>query len=134
MEASQNTSGDPPMTIAFWCVFVAALLPYVVFGFVKGLDPRNMRAKVGELTGLSARAHAAHLNAFEAFPPFAAAAIISHLSLGANTTTNLLCVAFVAARLAHMGFYLADRQPPRSAAFGIGTLIVIVMFLHAAWA
>jgi uncharacterized MAPEG superfamily protein len=121
------------MTIAFWCVFVAALLPYVAFNLVRGLDPRNMRANVKQLTGLSARAHAAHLNAFETFPPFAAAVIISHLSLGDNTVTNLLGVAFIAARLAHMGFYLADMQPPRSAAFGVGLLLVIVMFLHAAW-
>ena len=121
------------MTIAFWCVFVAAALPYVPFGLVKGLDPRNTRAGVRDLTGLSARAYSAHLNAFEAFPPFAAAVIISHLSLGANGVTNMLALAFLAARLAHIGFYLADRQPPRSAAFSLGIVIVIVMFLHAAW-
>jgi uncharacterized MAPEG superfamily protein len=121
------------MTIAFWCVLVAALLPYVPFGFVKGLDPKNMRANVKDLAGLSARAHAAHLNAFEAFPPFAAAVVISHLTLGANLWSNILALAFLVARLGHMGFYLADRQPPRSAMFGLGMTIVIVMFIHAAF-
>ena len=121
------------MTIAFWCVLIAALLPYVPFGLVKGLDPGNPRAKVLDLAGLPARAHSAHLNAFEAFPPFAAAVIISQLALGANTVTNLLAVAFIVARAAHMGFYLADRQPPRSAAFFVGALIVVVLFIHAAW-
>ncbi len=121
------------MTIAFWCVLVAALLPYVPFGLVKGLDARLPRAGVMDLAGLSARAHAAHLNAFEAFAPFAAAVVISHLTLGANAWTNILALAFLAARFAHMGFYLADRQPPRSAAFGAGLLIVVAMFLHAAW-
>jgi uncharacterized MAPEG superfamily protein len=121
------------MTIAFWCVFVAALLPYAPFGFVKGLDPKNPRADVKNLEGLSARAHSAHLNAFEAFPPFAAAVIISHLTLGPNGWSNLLALAFLAVRFAHMGFYLADRQPPRSAAFGLGLMIVVVMFIHAAW-
>jgi uncharacterized MAPEG superfamily protein len=120
------------MTIAFWCVLVAALLPYAPFAFVKGLDANNPRAGIKQLTGLSARAHAAHLNAFEAFPPFAAAVIVSHLSLGWNTWTNVLALLFLAARLAHMGFYLADRQPPRSAAFTAGLLIVVVMFVHAA--
>jgi uncharacterized MAPEG superfamily protein len=120
------------MTIAFWCVLVAALLPYVPFGLVKGLDPKNPRLSVKNLSGLPARAHAAHLNAFEAFPPFAAAVIISHLTLGANIWTNLLALLFLVARFAHLGFYLADQQPPRSAAFGIGALIVVLIFLHAA--
>ena len=120
------------MTIAFWCVFVAAALPYVPFGLVKGLDPKNPRSTVRNLSGTAARAHSAHLNAFEAFPAFAAAVIISHLTLGANTWTNLLALAFIVARIAHIGFYLADRQPPRSAAFTVGLVIVIVMFIHAA--
>jgi uncharacterized MAPEG superfamily protein len=122
------------MTIAFWCVLVAALLPYVPFGLVKGLDPKVPRAKVKDLEGVPARAHGAHLNAFEAFPPFAAAVIISHLTLGANRWTNILALLFLLARFAHMGAYLADRQPPRSAAWGAGLLIVIVIFVHAAWA
>lgn len=121
------------MTIAFWCVLVAALLPYVPLGFVKGLDPKVPRANVKDLSGLPARAHGAHLNAFEAFPPFAAAVIISHLTLGANRATNILALAFLLARFAHMGFYLADRQPLRSAAFFAGAIIVVAIFLHAAW-
>jgi uncharacterized MAPEG superfamily protein len=121
------------MTIAFWCVLVAALLPYAPFGMVKGLDPKNPRSGVGELSGLAARAHSAHLNAFEAFPPFAAAVIISHIRLGPNGWTNILALVFLAARFAHMGFYLADSQPPRSAAFFVGAMVVVLMFLHAAW-
>ena len=121
------------MTIAFWCVLAAAFLPYAPFGLVKGLDPGNPRAGIRDLTGRSARAHSAHLNAFEAFPPFAAAVIISHLTLGANLWTNLLALAFLVARVAHMYFYLADRQPPRSAAFSAGAVIVVLMFLHAAF-
>jgi len=121
------------MTIAFWCVLVAALLPYVPFGLVKGLDPKAPRVAVKDLTGLPARAHGAHLNAFEAFPAFAAAVIISHLSLGANLGTNVLALLFLVARAAHMGFYLADMAPLRSAAFGVGLLIVVAMFVHAAF-
>jgi uncharacterized MAPEG superfamily protein len=121
------------MTIAFWCVLAAALLPYAPFGLVKGLDPKNPRTGITVLNGRSARAHSAHLNAFEAFPPFAAAVIISHLRLGPNGWTNVLALAFLVARIAHMYFYIADQQPPRSAAFSAGALIVVVMFLHAAW-
>jgi uncharacterized MAPEG superfamily protein len=120
------------MNLSFWCVMIAAVLPYVPFGLVRGLDPKNPRLGAKTLTGLPARAHAAHLNAFEAFPPFAAAAIISYLSLGVNMWTNVLAVLFIVARLAHMGFYLADMQPARSAAWTAGMVVVLAMFLHAA--
>src|ERR1700761_2000062 len=120
------------MTIAFWCVLAAAFLPYAPFGLVKGLDPGNPRAGIRDLDGRSARAHSAHLNAFEAFPPFAAAVIICHLTRGPNTAANILALAFLVVRFAHMGFYIADRAPLRSAAFFIGALIVVALFVNAA--
>jgi uncharacterized MAPEG superfamily protein len=39
-------------------------------------------------------------------------------------------VTFLVARFAHMGFYLADKQPPRSAMFFIGMILTIIIFLH----
>ncbi len=121
------------MTIAFWCVLVAAILPYVPFSFAAGaVDQRAPRKAVAQLEGLPARAHGAHLNAFEAFPPFAAAVIISHLAIGANSLANGLAITFIIVRVAHMGFYLGDRPPLRSAAFFVGLIIDIVIFVHAA--
>ena len=58
-----------------------------------------------------ARGYGAHLNGFEAFPFFAAAVIVSHVVEGANATVGWLAVAFIAARAAHMAFYLMDRRP-----------------------
>ncbi len=85
------------MTIAFWCVFVAALLPYVPFGFASTkLDPHAPRLGAPALEGLAARAYGAHLNGFEAFPFFAAAVIVSHIVEGANATVGWLALAFVA--------------------------------------
>ena len=69
----------------------------------------------------AARAYGAHLNAFETFPPFAAAVIIAHVVEGAERDrSTCLAMLWIVARLAHMGFYLADRQPLRSAAFFVG--------------
>ena len=83
--------------------------------------PKRRASGVAQLEGLPARAYGAHLNAFEAFPPFAAAVIIAHLVEGASTTINVLAMLFILARLApSCGFYLADRQPLRSAAFFVG--------------
>ncbi|MGO9770189.1 MAG: MAPEG family protein [Roseiarcus sp.] len=122
------------MTIAFWCVFVAALLPYVPFGFASTkLDPHAPRLGAPALQGLAARAYGAHLNGFEAFPFFAAAVIVSHVVEGANATVGWLAVAFVAARLAHMAFYLTDRQPLRSACFFVGLALTAVIFIHPAF-
>ena len=122
------------MTIAFWCVFVAALLPYVPFGFASTkLDPHAPRLGAPALQGLAARAYGAHLNGFEAFPFFAAAVIVSHVVEGANATVGWLAVAFVLARLAHMAFYLVDRQPLRSAFFFVAMALTIVIFVHPAF-
>ena len=121
------------MTIAFWCVLVAALLPYVPFGFAaKHLNPRAMREGVDKLAGLPQRASGAHLTAFETFPPFAAAVIVSHSVEGASATVDGLAVLYILVRLGHIGFYLADRQPLRSAMFGLGMLLMIAIFVHPA--
>jgi uncharacterized MAPEG superfamily protein len=122
------------MTLAFWCVFVAALLPYVPFGFASTrLDPHAPRLGAPALQGLAARAYGAHLNGFEAFPFFAAAVIVSHVVEGANATVGWLALAFIVARLAHMAFYLMDRQPLRSACFFVGLALTAVIFIHPAF-
>lgn len=122
------------MTIAFWCVLVAALLPYAPFGLVSSkVDMRAPRKGERDLDGLPGRALGAHLNAFESFPSFAAAVIISHIVEGASATVNWLALAYIVARLAHVGFYLADKQPLRSAAFFVGLVLTIVIFVHPAF-
>ena len=122
------------MTLAIWCFLVAALLPYVPFGLAKGkLDPHAPRLGAPRLEGLAARAHAAHLNAFEAFPFFAAAVIVSQVVEGPSATVGGLAVAFLGARIGHIGFYLADRPPLRSACFTLGLLLTAVIFIHPAF-
>ncbi len=122
------------MTIAFWCVLVAALLPYAVFGPASAkLDIKLPRKLAGELEGLPARAYGAHLNHFEAFPFFAAAVIVAHVAGGPSALVNWLAVAFVAVRLFYTAAYLADRQPLRSSSFFVGLLISIAIFVSPAF-
>lgn len=122
------------MTIAFWCVLVAALLPYVPFGLASSkLNPHMPRVGAQALDGIAARGYGAHLNGFEAFPFFAAAVIVSHLVEGANATVGWLALAFIAARLAHLAFYLMDRQPLRTTFFFIGLALTVVIFVHPAF-
>ena len=103
------------MTIAFWCVLVAALMPYLPFGLAAGrLDPNAPRRNTSELEGRVARAYGAHLNAFENFGPFAAAVIISYLVESANSTVNVLALVL------------------RTLSWIAGMLMVIAIFVHSA--
>jgi uncharacterized MAPEG superfamily protein len=55
------------MTIALWCIFIAATLPYVPFSYVKGLDPIQPRHHVGDLAERSLRAYGAPSTAWRRF-------------------------------------------------------------------
>ncbi len=121
------------MTIAFWSILIAGTLPYVAFGFVKGLDARNPRAGVAGLEGQAARAYAAQLNGFETFPLFAAAVIVSHIVRGPSVAANILAVVYLLLRIGHMAAYIGDRQPLRSAAFTLAQLESAAIFIHPAF-
>ncbi len=72
------------MSIAYWCVLVAALLPYIATAIAKAggerFSNRNPRLWLDKQQGFRARANAAQANGFEAFPFFAAAVIVAHLT------------------------------------------------------
>ncbi len=117
------------MTIAIWCILIAAVLPYVAFNFVKGLDPNQPRVGAGALTGQTARAYGAQLNGFETFPLFAAAVIVAHRVGGPSRIVDILSVLYVLLRLGHMAAYIAGRQPLRSAAFTVAQLVALAIFV-----
>jgi uncharacterized MAPEG superfamily protein len=124
------------MTIALWCVFTAALLPYAATVTAKSdrrsYDNRNPRAWLARQEGFRARANAAQMNAFEAFPFFAAAVIVAHLLRGPQPLVDTLALVFIAARLAHLACYLANRAALRSLVWFVGFLTVIAIFVTAA--
>lgn len=125
------------MTIAYWCVLVAALMPYVAASVAKAAageryDNRNPRAWLLQQQGLSARANAAQANGFEAFPFFAAAVIVAHLTQAPQERIDALAVMFVLARLAYAVFYLADWHWARSIAWTIGIVATITLFVSGA--
>jgi uncharacterized MAPEG superfamily protein len=117
------------MTIAIWCILIAATLPYVPFSFVKDLDPNQPRYHVGELVGQSARAYGAHLNGLETYPFFAFAVIIAHIIGGPSRVTDVLAVIYILLRIGHMIAYVAGRQPLRTAAFTVAQLVALAIFI-----
>ena len=121
------------MTIAFWCVLAAGLMPYVFVGIGKsnGLDNNNPRPAALTLTGARARAYWAHQNSFEAFPLFAAAVIVNHLLRGPNLLANELALAFVLLRIVYGALYMANLATPRSVSWFLGLICVIALFATA---
>ncbi|MDH5830924.1 MAPEG family protein [Luteimonas sp. M1R5S18] len=119
------------LATAYWCVLIAALLPYVWVAFAKtgapGYNNRNPRAWLGKQEGnyRVQRANAAHLNAFEAFAPFAAGVVMAQLAGVDPGRIALLAVAFVVLRIAHGVCYLADLPRWRSLAWITGYACVL---------
>ena len=128
------------MTIAFWCVLLAIMLPYVCtylakfagggFGLRHNHDPR---AFLDTLEGLPRRAYAAQLNSFEILPGFAAAVIIAEMVGNAQTgTIDALAVLFITTRVLYIIFYLADWATLRSLVWFIGLALMVSLFVISA--
>ena len=123
------------MTIAFWCVLAAALLPYVTVAIGKydrSYDNRSPRDWEARLEGRKRRAVFAHQNHFEAFPAFAAAVIIAHLAAAPQAPVDGVAVAFLLLRAAYTWAYIADRHALRSLLWMGGLACVIALFAIAA--
>lgn len=124
------------MTIAYWCVLAAGLLPFVAITFAKwdksylrsNVAPREWEAK---LQGMQARAHAAHLNSFEAFPLFAAGVIIASLCKAPQATIDGIAIAFVVTRLVYIACYLGNLAPLRSLVWMVGMGLNVALFVIA---
>lgn len=127
------------IAVAYWCVFVAAVLPYIWVGIAKAGardydngDPRAWLAR--QQSPRRQRAVAAQLNAFEAFPAFAAGVILATLAGVAHERVALLAVVFVVARILHGVFYLAHRAMLRSLAWVVGIASALGLLAQAALA
>lgn len=128
------------MTIPFWCLLVAVLLPYLwagVGGYYKKqqfgtIDANHPRAQSAALNDAGARANAAQLNSWEALPVFVAAVIVAHLA-GADTGLSATAsLVFVASRVLHGLFYVSNRAPLRSLSFLVGLGCCLWLFGLAA--
>jgi uncharacterized MAPEG superfamily protein len=125
------------MALAYWCIFVAAVLPYVWTTVGKsagsGYDNRDPRGWVAKQTHPRAiRGNAAHLNAFEAFPAFAASVLMAQLAGVDPGRISMLAAAFVVFRILHGVFYLANAHALRSLAWLLGIVCVATLMVQAA--
>lgn len=123
------------MTTAYWCVLLAALLPYPWVLAAKAhprYSNRSPREYLAQQTGWRQRAHWAHLNTLEAFPLFAAAVIIAHQLHAPQPALDRLAMAFIGLRLAYGLVYIADIAWLRSLLWFAAIGCSVAMFLLAA--
>ena len=125
------------MTTAYWCILIAALLPYLWVTVAKGAgarydnrDPRGWQAR--QDNPRSHRANAAQLNAFEAFAPFAASVLMAQAADVDPAQIARLAIAFVVLRVLHGLFYVAGIHALRSLAWGGGFAGVVWLMVKAA--
>ena len=110
------------MTVPFLCIIAAWLLiwvPRMVVAAAQskmpgGYDNAHPRDQQAKLEGWGKRAQGAHMNAFEAFAPFAAAVFVAHLAHGDEKKAAMLAVAFVVLRAIYTALYLANLDKLRS--------------------
>jgi uncharacterized MAPEG superfamily protein len=119
------------MSIALWCILFAAFIPY---GFTiaaktgRGFSNRNPRVYLDTVEGWRQRAHWAQCNGFEAFPPFATAVLVAHVTAAPQHMADSLAVVFCIARIVYGLFYIADKPALRSLAWIVGLSSMVALF------
>ena len=131
-------------TVAYWCVFIAALLPLGCAGLAKwqglgkplkdgGYDNHDPRRWLARQTDWKARANAAQANSFEALPFFIGAVLIAHQLGMQQPRLDVLAFVFVLLRVVYILLYLADQANARSAvwtlALGVNVAILFAGYL-----
>jgi len=93
-----------------------------------GYDNALPRLQLTQLSGFGARARGAHENSIEAFPVFAAGAIVALWHGGDMQMAQTLCAVFIVARLAYVALYLLNWDKLRSLSWiaGFGASLALL--------
>lgn len=124
------------MTVAYWCVLAAIVMPYIWTIIAKAsapnFDNNQPREWLAKLQGRGARANAAQLNSFEALPGFVAAVIIAHLAGAPQHQIDILALNFVVLRLMYGYLYIIDQATLRSVIWALALACVVALFVISA--
>ena len=122
------------MTIAYWCVLLMGLLPYVATGIAKkgfeDYDNGMPRQWLAKQIGFRDRANAAQANLFESLPFFFAAVVIASMCNASQNRIDLLAIGFVLARIVYLFCYVANWPTARSFVWLAGLACVVTMFFQ----
>lgn len=126
-------------TMAYWCVFVVALMPIFCTALAKygmwnkprkdgGFDNADPRGWLARQTDWRARANAAQSNCFEALPFFVGAVIIAHQLSPVQIRLDILAFVFVVLRVMYVAMYVAGLARIRSVLWSLAFLVNIAIF------
>ncbi len=123
------------MTIAYWCVFTAILMPVMFTGIAKfagkGYEPQDNLAPrefLARLQGFRQRANWVQMNTHESIPGFMAAVIIAHQMQGEQNMIDLLAVGYIVLRLIYGVLYMANIGMPRTVIWTLGVACILGLF------
>ena len=125
------------MSVAFWCLLIAVVMPYIftVIAKMSGAGRYNNRAPREYLErqeGLARRADWAQRNSFEALPVFTAAVLAATVAGVDEVWLAGLSVAFIAIRLAYGVCYLRGWASARSLVWFAGYFCCLALLAMAA--
>ena len=106
-------------------------LPFLLVAYARlqvGYDLGAPRSMFDKLPAYAQRATWAHQNAIEAFPIFAAAALMAYVTGVNSSFAPSIALTFLGARLLYGVFYVADIPWGRSLMFAIGSLCSFTLF------
>ena len=121
------------LTLAYWCLLAAAVLPYLTawiakagaFGLGDNHAPRDWAARQG---GWRARALAAQHNGFEGLPLFMAGVLAAHQFGATQARIDALALAYVLLRVVYVSLYIRDRSTLRSLVWELGLAASVGLF------
>lgn len=128
------------MTIAFWCVLVASVMPIAV-SWVSGyyrqkqlgvVDNKYPRRQSAALTDAGERAVACQKNCWEALVVFGFAVVVAHLAGLPAEAAATPALIFVAARVVYIASYLANWDILRSLCFLVSYGASVALYIMAA--
>ena len=123
----------PDLTYLAWTALLTSVLwiPYIA-GQVKAnglLTPKNYRDPTAREVPLwGQRANRAHLNAVEAFAPFAVMVVVAQLAGVTNEATAMWAAIFFWSRLVHAIVFILAIPYVRTIVFTIGFIAVLGIF------
>ena len=98
----------------------------------RGYDNNNPRDWLAKREGRAKRAHAAHLNSFEAFPLFAAGVLVAAILKAPQAPVDMAALVFIGARLAYIWCYVTDHATMRSLVWFVGMGASVALYMLAA--
>lgn len=122
----------PSLTLAYWCVLIAALLPYLAayiakIGSFRLRDNRSPREWMARQGGWRARALGAQSNSFEGLPFFIGAVVIAHQFGAAQARLDMLAAAYVLLRIVYIALYIRGFGSARSAVWALAFAVNIAI-------